>query len=148
MFNRIECNLDNRGIWIIARILLAVVFLSSGVAKLINFQGGLSEMRAAGLHPDWFFNIATALVLVTGAVLIILDRALWLGAVALIIFLMLTIPFVHRFWDMQQPDATQALYWAMEHVSLAGGLVSAAIASRFRRRLHKALELHCGVIQR
>ncbi|MEL5515593.1 DoxX family protein [Serratia bockelmannii] len=148
MFNKVECHLDNRGLWITARILLAVVFLSSGVAKLIDFQGGLNEMRAAGLHPDWFFNIVTALVLVTGAVLIILDKALWLGAIALIIFLLLTIPFVHRFWDMQQSDAPQALYWAMEHVSLAGGLASAAIASRFRRRLHKALELYCGVIQR
>lgn len=148
MRQRIGHALDGRWLWITARILIAVVFLSSGMAKLIDFPGALAEMRAAGLQPAWLFNILTATVLIGGSVLVLLDRALWLGAVSLSVFLLLTIAIVHRFWALEEPQATQALYWALEHVSLVGGLVAAAIASRFRKRLQVALELHCGVSQR
>ncbi|WP_423229556.1 DoxX family membrane protein [Stutzerimonas kirkiae] len=131
----IDNALDSRWLWITARILLAVVFLSSGLAKLIDFQGGLAEMRAAGLEPDWLFNIATIVVLLGGSVLLLLDRALWLGAGALALFLLLTIAVVHRFWALPEPQAKEAMFWALEHTTVVGGLIAAAIASRLRRRL-------------
>lgn len=135
MRNIVDKTLDSRWLWIGARVLLAVVFLSSGLAKLLDFQGGLAEMRAAGLEPDWLFNIATIAVLLGGSVLLLLDRALWLGAGALAMFLMLTILVVHRFWALPEPQALAAMFWALEHISLIGGLVAAAIASRLRRQL-------------
>ncbi len=131
----IDNALDSRWLWITARILLVVVFLSSGLAKLIDFQGGLAEMRAAGLEPDWLFNIATIVVLIGGSVLLLLDRALWLGAGALAVFLLLTILVVHRFWALPEPQAKEAMFWALEHTTVIGGLIAAAIASRLRRRL-------------
>lgn len=135
MQNIVDKTLDSRWLWIVARILLAVVFLSSGLAKLLDFQGGLAEMRAAGLEPDWLFNIATIAVLLGGSILLLLDRALALGIGALAVFLVLTILVVHRFWALPQPQAQAAMFWALEHISLVGGLVAAAIASRLRRRL-------------
>lgn len=135
MQNIVDKTLDSRWLWIVARILLAVVFLSSGLAKLLDFQGGLAEMRAAGLEPDWLFNMATIAVLLGGSVLLLLDRALALGIGALAVFLVLTILVVHRFWALPQPQAQAAMFWALEHISLVGGLVAGAIASRLRRRL-------------
>ncbi len=135
MRNIVDTTLDSRWLWIGARVLLAVVFLSSGLAKLLDFQGGLAEMRAAGLEPDWLFNIATIAVLLGGSVLLLLDRALWLGAGALAVFLLLTILVVHHFWALPEAQARTAMFWALEHVSLIGGLVAAAIASRLRRKL-------------
>lgn len=135
MRNIVDKTLDSRWLWIGARILLAVVFLSSGLAKLLDFQGGLAEMRAAGLEPDWLFNIATIAVLLGGSVLLLLDRALWLGAGALAVFLLLTILVVHHFWALPEPQARPAMFWALKHISLIGGLVAAAIASRLRRQL-------------
>ncbi len=58
----IENLLESDGGWLIVRLLLLVIFISSGLAKLFDFEGSLAEMRAAGLHPDWLFNIASALV--------------------------------------------------------------------------------------
>ncbi|ENQ3161579.1 DoxX family protein [Pseudomonas aeruginosa] len=135
MRNIVDTTLDSRWLWIGARVLLAVVFLSSGLAKLLDFQGGLAEMRAAGLEPDWLFNIATIAVLLGGSVLLVLDHALWLGAGALAVFLLLTILVVHHFWALPEAQARTAMFWALEHVSLIGGLVAAAIASRLRRQL-------------
>ncbi|HCF6113953.1 TPA: DoxX family protein [Pseudomonas aeruginosa] len=135
MRNIVDKTLDSRWLWIAARILLAVVFLSSGLAKLLDFQGGLAEMRAAGLEPDWLFNLATIAVLLGGSALLLLDRALWLGVGALAVFLALTILVVHRFWALPEPQAKAAMFWALEHISLIGGLAAAANASRLRRRL-------------
>ncbi|MFT0850308.1 DoxX family protein [Achromobacter sp. F4_2707] len=135
MHHFVDKTLDSRWLWVVARILLAVVFLSSGLAKLIDFQGGLAEMRAAGLDPDWLFNSATIVLLLGGSALLLLDRALWLGAGALAVFLLLTILVVHRFWALPDPQAKVAMFWALEHISLIGGLVAAAISSRLHRRL-------------
>ena len=135
MRNIVDKTLDSRWLWIGARVLLAVVFLSSGLAKLLDFQGGLAEMRAAGLEPDWLFNIATIAVLLGGSALLVLDRALWLGTGALAVFLLLTTLVVHHFWALPEAQARTAMFWALEHVSLVGGLVAAAIASRLRRQL-------------
>lgn len=135
MKNIVDKSLDSRWLWVVARILLAVVFLSSGLAKLLDFQGGLAEMRAAGLEPDWLFNIATIAVLLGGSVLLVLDRAFWMGSGALAVFLLLTILVVHHFWALPEAQARTAMFWALEHVSLVGGLVAAAIASRLRRQL-------------
>ncbi|MHA7848007.1 DoxX family protein [Serratia sp. D1N4] len=109
MRNFIDNTLYSRWLWLVARLLLSVVFLSSGLAKLIDFDTGLNEMRAAGLQPEWLFNIATILILLVGSVLLLLDRALWLGAGALSLFLVLTILIVHRFWALPQPHYRQKM---------------------------------------
>ncbi|EEG87591.1 DoxX family protein [Proteus penneri ATCC 35198] len=87
MPNSIARILESRALWFIARLLILVLFLSSGFAKVFDYQNSLAEMRAAGLTPDWFFNIATAIVLFSGSLLVLFDRYLWLGAGALAVFL-------------------------------------------------------------
>ncbi|QIE91429.1 DoxX family protein [Pseudomonas nitroreducens] len=148
MRERIGFALDSRALWIIARVLLASAFLFLGLAKLIDFRGGLLEMRAAGLEPAWLFNVASAIVLTSGAVLIVLDRALWLGSAMLAAFSLLTVLLAHHSGAFQPPGPAKAMYWSLTHLSLLGGLVAVAIASRSRKRLQVALELYCGVLQR
>lgn len=126
--------LDSRWLWLLARLLLSVVFLSSGLAKLIDFEGGMAEMGKAGLSPEWLFNLATIAVLLGGSLLLLLDRMVWLGAGVLAVFLVLTIVIVHRFWALPEAQAMPALYVALEHVSVIGGLMAAAIASQARKR--------------
>ncbi|WP_372003185.1 DoxX family protein [Tistrella mobilis] len=131
----IERALDSAWLWLIARICLAVVFVASGLAKLVDFEGGLAEMRAAGLEPAIPFNLLTAATLLGGSAAILADRLVWLGAGALAVFLAATILVVHTFWSKTGPEAQLALFFALEHVSVAGGLIAVAIASDQRRRL-------------
>ncbi|WP_432652960.1 DoxX family membrane protein [Providencia huaxiensis] len=46
--------LESNSLWLIARLLILVLFISSGLAKVFDYENSLAEMRAAGLHPDWF----------------------------------------------------------------------------------------------
>jgi transmembrane protein len=131
--------LESPILWFIARLALAVVFVSSGLAKLIDFDAGMQEMRGAGLEPAPFFNLATIGVLLGGATLILLDRLVWLGAAVLSVFLILTILIVHTFWSQSGGQAQLSLFFALEHVSVVGGLIAVAIANHQRHRANLAM---------
>ncbi len=111
----IDNSLESNWLWLTARICLALMFVASGLAKLFDYQASLEEMRAAGLEPAWLFNIATAVTLLAGSALVLLDRKLWLGAGALAVFLLLTILIVHTFWSKTGVEAKLAMFFALEH---------------------------------
>lgn len=102
--------LESNTLWIIARLLILILFISSGLAKVFDYENSLAEMRAAGLHPDWFFNIASAFVLLVGSLLVLFNRLLWLGTGALAVFLFLTIVIVHTFWSYTGEEAKLAMF--------------------------------------
>lgn len=128
MSTTIERLLRNRAVGVVARVLLTFPFWGSGLAKLIDFQGGVGEMAQHGLQPAVAFNIATIVVQLGGALLVILNRYTWLGAGALGVFTALTIPLVHHFWSMtQEPFKTIAFHTAGEHVGMIGALIVVSI---------------------
>jgi transmembrane protein len=135
MNSKLSKALESNALWLCARILLAIVFLSGGLAKLILFNEGVAEMRTLGLEPAWLLNLIVGTSLTIGALLILLDRYLCLAAAGLSTFLVLTIVVVHRFWAMEPPQAMLSMYVALEHISLIGGLIGTAIASHFRRTM-------------
>jgi transmembrane protein len=110
----------------VARILLTYMFWASGIAKLVDFQAGVGEMAHFGLNPPVAFAIATIIVQLGGSALIILNRWTWLGAGALGIFTLLTIPIAHNFWTMEEPFKTIEFYVVMEHISIVGALMVVA----------------------
>jgi transmembrane protein len=117
-----------------ARILLTFPFWGSGLAKLIDFQGGVAEMAMFGLNPPAAFNVAVLLTQLVGSALIIANRWTWLGAGALGVFTALTIPVVHHFWRLDGERAIVAFHTATEHVGMIGALVLvAALSERMRR---------------
>ncbi|OAT44980.1 hypothetical protein M997_3346 [Proteus hauseri ATCC 700826] len=132
MPNSIARILESQTLWFIARLLILLLFISSGFAKVFDYENSLAEMRAAGLNPDWFFNIATIIILFSSSFLVLFESYLWLGAGALAVFLFLTIVIVHTFWNMTGDVAMLSIYFAIEHISVIGGLMAIAIASHFR----------------
>lgn len=113
----------------LARIVLTFMFWSSGLAKLIDFNTGLAEMSRFGLEPAWLFYLATVVIVLAGSAMVILDRWTWLGAGALAVFTLLTIPIAHHFWTMEEPLRTMEFHVAMEHITVVGALMTVAYAS-------------------
>jgi transmembrane protein len=112
-----------------ARLLLTFVFWSSGVMKLVQFKRGTAEMLFFGLKPGWVFNVATIVIQLAGSLLIVFNIQAWLGASVLAIFTVLTIPIAHRFWRMEEPLRTLDFCIVLEHVTVIGALMLAAILS-------------------
>jgi transmembrane protein len=110
-----------------ARVLLTFPFWGSGLAKLLDFSGGMAEMRQFGLEPAWFYNGLTVFIQLGGSGLIISKRWTWLGAGVLGVFTALTIPIVHAFWRFEGERAIAAFHTAGEHVGMIGALVLVSI---------------------
>jgi transmembrane protein len=129
--------LASRWFALFARIVLTFVFWSAGLAGLFDFSGKVAEMEAVGLQPAALFAFLVTAVLLGASALIIFNRAAWLGAGALGVFLALTIPIAHAFWQMPEPQRTQEFYIVIEHISLIGGLMVAAVLAHRSRAIGK-----------
>ena len=126
--------LSNRAVEIAGRVLLTFPFWGSGLAKLIDFNGGVAEMHMFGLEPAPLFNIAVFVTQLLGSGLVISGRYSWLGAGMLGVFTALTIPVVHRFWALEGEHGIVAFHTATEHVGMIGALVLVAILWLQRRQ--------------
>ncbi len=126
----IETLVGSRWFGVVARTVLTSMFWASGLAKLIDFNGGVAEMAHFGLEPAAVFNIAVIVTQLGGSALIIANRWTWLGAGALAVFTALTIPIAHNFWEMQEPMKTLEFYVVMEHITVIGALMVVAWKTR------------------
>lgn len=115
---------------IFARALLTLMFWLSGFAKLFDFNTALAEMERYGLSPAGPIALSVIFVQLVGSALVISGRYVWLGAGALGVFTVLTIPIAHAFWSMTGEAAFMELMFAIEHLSVIGGLVVVAILMR------------------
>lgn len=134
MAHLLDTILGSRPTRVAARVLLTFVFWSAGVAGLLAFPERVAEMAHFGLQPAPLYAAVTTAWLLAGSAMIILNRAAWLGAASLVVFTLLTIPIAHAFWTMPDPERTAHFHVVMEHVSLIGALLAAAILCHDRRR--------------
>lgn len=127
--------LQSRVYYTLATALLTYIFWWSGLSKIFDFSGAMAEMGHFGLRPAALFATATIALQVLGSLAIIsASRWAWLGAGALAVFTLSTIPLAHRFWEMEGMVAFLEKALVQEHVSLIGGLAVAAALASMRRK--------------
>jgi transmembrane protein len=120
-------------LWHFSRVLITFMYWYAAFGFMVNFSGAEADMTMTGLHPRWLIAGLTIAVQLTGSALIILDRAVWLGAGMLAAFTLLTIPVDHHFWNMTGLAATQAMLESEEHLTVVGGLIVVSIHSFLRK---------------
>ena len=127
--------LQSRVYYTLATALLTYIFWWSGLSKIFDFSGAMAEMEHFGLRPAALFATATIALQVLGSLAIIsASRWAWLGAGALAVFTLSTIPLAHRFWEMEGMVAFLEKALVQEHISLIGGLAVAAALASMRRK--------------
>jgi putative oxidoreductase len=108
----------------VARILLAHIFLVSGLLKVTGFAGTAGFMASKGLPMPQLLLVITIAIEVLGALMIILG---WRTRLATLILLLWMVPVTlvfHRFWGI---DAAQVMPQAthfMKNLSIMGGLLA------------------------
>lgn len=126
--------LASRVFYTVAAAFLTFIFWWSGITKLLDFAGATAEMQHFGLQPAWLIAALTIAVQLVGSLLIIsASRWAWLGAGALSVFTLATIPLAHRFWEMQGLVAMLERALVQEHISVIGGLALAAAFAHWQR---------------
>jgi uncharacterized membrane protein YphA (DoxX/SURF4 family) len=116
---------------IAARLLLAIVFLYSGVEKIVYFEAGLEEVRGFGLPWPRLCVVLTIVTQLTGGVLVATGYLAWLGAVLLAGFTFAATLLGHRFWLFHGERFRHELTTTLEHVAIIGGLLLAGVLNVF-----------------
>ncbi|NJN88653.1 MAG: DoxX family protein [Leptolyngbyaceae cyanobacterium SL_7_1] len=103
---------------LIARSFLAVIFVHSGINKLLNFAGTQETIASKGIPLPLIALILTIAVEVIGGLLVILGYKAWLGALLLFLFLIPATLVFHN----PLVDPTQLTQF-LKNLSIMGGLL-------------------------
>jgi transmembrane protein len=118
---------------LLSRILATCLFWSEFLNHMHDLPGLHAYVVGLGMRPAWLVMGLSLFVQVVGSALVIADRMAWLGAGALGVFTLLTVPLAHHFWDMTGPMAVVERLFSEEHLSVIGGLMAVCVASQARR---------------
>lgn len=111
-------------LFLVGRIMFALVFLGSAVGHLKNAQGMAGYATSKGIPRAKEAVLLTGVMLLVGAVSIVLGAYADLGALLLIAFLLPTAFLMHAFWketDAMAKMGEQVQF--LKNVGLAGGAI-------------------------
>ena len=103
---------------LIGRILLAVIFILSGVSKLANPAGTQGYIASVGLPLPLLAYIVAVVVEIGGGVLLLAGYRTRLAAAAMAVFTVAAAVFFHHAFG----DQNQFIHF-MKNIAIAGGLL-------------------------
>ena len=108
---------------LIGRILIAVVYLVSGIHKGIWFSKAVQEFRDAKVPLLHFFLVGTIILHLVAPLLLITGYYVTEACVALVAFTVVATFKVHHFWDLAGFDRLIQSRIFLTNMALTGGLL-------------------------
>lgn len=126
MFERLENPLAFAG-----RLLLALLFLPAGIAKLTGFAGTVGYISSVGLPMPQAAAAIALVIEIVGGVALIIGYQTRVAAIVLAIFTLVASFFFHNYWTLpaDQQLIPQLLFF--KNIAVVGGLLTlAALGAR------------------
>lgn len=102
----------------LGRLLIAVIFVMSGISKLTNPAGTIGYIQSAGLPlPEVAYVVATAVELIGGLALIVGFKTRWVAAALAVFTVAAALGFHNNFADQNQ------MIHFMKNIAITGGLL-------------------------
>lgn len=108
---------------LVGRILLAQIFLVSGVEKLLHWQGTARYMASKGMPWVPVFLVGAVLLELLGGLALLTGYRARCGALALILFLVPTTLIFHAFWAVPPAEREMQTIHFMKNLAILGGLL-------------------------
>jgi putative oxidoreductase len=110
------------GTALVGRILIAAIFLLSGIAKLTDPTGATGYMNAAGIgNADTLVYVA-GIAEIAGGLSLLFGFLTRIGALGLIVMLAITTYYFHAFWALPAAEAKTQMVQFMKNLAILGGL--------------------------
>ncbi len=106
-----------------ARILLAQIFVISGVVKITHFEDTAAYMASVGLPLTKVLLVLTIAIEVGGGIALILGWCARWAAGALFVFTFLAAMVFHQFWNANPATPTAQMINFMKNLSIMGGML-------------------------
>lgn len=111
---------------LLARLLLAALFLPAGISKISGFAGTAGYIGSVGLPmPELGAAIAIAVEVLGGIALIIGLGTRW-AALALAVFTLVASVFFHAYWALPAEQQMMQQLMFMKNIGVVGGLLALA----------------------
>lgn len=108
---------------LLGRILLALIFLMSGIGKIGGFAGTAGYMASKGLPMVEVLLAITIVIEVGAALMLILGWKARLGAAALFLWMIPVTFMFHNFWAMPADQQMIQQIMFMKNLGLMGGML-------------------------
>lgn len=118
MFNKIQDPLA-----LLARILLVLLFITSGFGKIGHFDGTVSYIAAKGLQPAALGAIIAIVVEFGGGLAVLVGFFTRWVALAMAIFTVAAAVFFHNYWSVPADQVMNMQIHFWKNVSIAGGFL-------------------------
>lgn len=111
---------------VVARVLLALMFVLSGFSKLADLSGTAGYIASAGLPAASVLAVMAVLLEVVGGLALIVGfQARW-AALALALFTVMASVLFHNFWAMPAEQQFMQQLMFMKNLAVTGGLLFVA----------------------
>lgn len=112
-----------QGCALLGRVLIAAIFLRSGLGKVLNFDGVAGMMAGKGMpFPEYLLMAAIAIEFVAGTALVLGYKTRW-AALGLIVFLVPATLVFHNFWAADPAQLQNQTNHFFKNVAILGALV-------------------------
>jgi len=108
---------------LVGRILLAAIFLMSGIGKIGGFAGTAGYMTSKGLPMVEVLLAITIVIEIGAALMIIAGFKARLGATALFLWMLPVTFLFHNFWAMPADQQMIQQIMFMKNLGLMGGML-------------------------
>jgi putative oxidoreductase len=109
------------------RILIALIFVLSGLSKITGFEGTVGFIASKGLPLPQIAAIGAIIVELGGGILLIVGwNARW-AAAAMLLFTAAAALVFHNFWAVPPDQAQNQMIHFMKNISMMGGLLFVVI---------------------
>jgi putative oxidoreductase len=109
---------------IAGRVLLASLFLLSGIGKVTGFEGTVGYIESKGLPLAEVGAAAAAVLEIAGALALILGwRTRW-AALGLAVYSIATAFVFHNFWTFAPPQLVAQQVQFLKNICITGGLLT------------------------
>jgi putative oxidoreductase len=133
------------GMALIGRLLIAAIFLVSGINQLTDIPGTVAHMTRVGIPYADTLAIVAGAAEVLGALALVFGLLTRVGAVGLILFMIPATLIFHAFWNYEGAERMPQMVNFMKNLGLIGGLAAiaafgagrASLDYRLRRRRYR-----------
>ena len=116
------------GVLLLARILLAAIFVPSGFGKLMGFEGFAASLAAKGLPLPLLWAIAGVAAEFGGSLLILFGLGTRLLAPVMVIFVAFAAVLSHPFWATDAEHYQAQYINFMKNIAIMGGYLAVFVA--------------------
>lgn len=108
---------------LVGRLLLALIFITSGASKIVGFAGTVGYIASKGMPMAAVFAVVAIVIELGGGLAVAVGFMTRWAALALAVFCVLAAFIFHTFWSVpaDQVMMQQINFW--KNISIAGGFL-------------------------